>query len=149
MGHLVNLTRWMRSTCPDVKYESETPTEKEEDDEAAKRRTATFSTLFEQNVGMITPLIADMIRDAVMDYPAAEWYEAAFRIAVKNNARNLNYVLAILKSWKENGFGWTPEFKKNGNGKKKATPPAKKTELTEEQWEETYADADRQFGKAG
>ena len=59
------------------------------------------------------------------------------------------------QAYRPGGLGWLdwvltgiPDFtKRNGNGKKKSNPPAKKTELTEEQWEETYADADRQFGK--
>jgi DNA replication protein len=58
--------------------------------------------LYEENVGPLTPLIADALRDAEETYPP-EWLNEAIEIAVKNNKRNLRYVEAILKRWKEEG----------------------------------------------
>ena len=58
--------------------------------------------LYEENIGPLTPLIADSLRQAEADYPAA-WIEKAVRIAVENNVRRWRYVEAILKSWKEGG----------------------------------------------
>lgn len=58
--------------------------------------------LYEDNIGAITPLIADELREAESSYPA-EWIEEAMRIAVENNARNWRYVRAILNRWKEKG----------------------------------------------
>ncbi len=58
--------------------------------------------LYEQNIGPLTPMIAEALRDAEQAYPA-EWIEEAVRKAVENNARRWNYVEAILRSWKENG----------------------------------------------
>ena len=58
--------------------------------------------LYEENIGPLTPLIADMLKDAEELY-SEEWFEEAFTIAVKNNKRNWKYVEAILKRWKEEG----------------------------------------------
>ncbi len=58
--------------------------------------------LYEENIGPLTPMIADTLRDAEKEYPA-DWIEDAVRIAVKNNVRRWVYVEAILRSWKEEG----------------------------------------------
>ena len=58
--------------------------------------------LYEENIGPLTPLIADMLKEAEELY-TEEWFEEAFTIAVKNNKRNWKYVEAILKRWKEEG----------------------------------------------
>jgi len=59
-------------------------------------------TLYEQNIGPLTPMIAETLRDAEQVYPQ-HWIEEAIRIAVQKNARNWRYVEAILRSWKERG----------------------------------------------
>jgi DnaD/phage-associated family protein len=58
--------------------------------------------LYEQNIGPLTPLLADELRDAESQYPA-EWIADAFKIAVTRNARNWRYIEAILRAWKEKG----------------------------------------------
>ena len=58
--------------------------------------------LYEENIGPLTPLIADALREAETTYPA-EWIEEAMRKAVLNNARNWRYIEAILTRWKEKG----------------------------------------------
>jgi len=58
--------------------------------------------LYEENIGPLTPLIADAVKDAEQTY-SAEWVIEALEIAVKNNKRNWKYVEAILKRWKEDG----------------------------------------------
>lgn len=58
--------------------------------------------LYEQNVGLLTPLISDALRDAENQYPA-DWINDAFRIAVTRNARSWKYIEAILRKWKEKG----------------------------------------------
>jgi len=59
-------------------------------------------TLYEQNIGLLTPLMAETLADAEKEYPA-EWIEEAVKIAVERNARNWRFVEAILRSWKEKG----------------------------------------------
>jgi DnaD/phage-associated family protein len=58
--------------------------------------------LYEENIGALTPLLSDILRDAEKNYPSV-WFEEAFEIAVKNNIRNWKYVEAILTRWKEKG----------------------------------------------
>jgi DnaD/phage-associated family protein len=58
--------------------------------------------LYEENIGALTPLLADVLREAEKEFPA-EWFEEAFEIAVSRNARNWKYVEAILTRWKEKG----------------------------------------------
>ena len=58
--------------------------------------------LYEENIGALTPLLSDMLREAEKNYPG-EWFEEAFEIAVSRNARNWKYVEAILTRWKEKG----------------------------------------------
>jgi DNA replication protein len=60
--------------------------------------------LYEQNVGLLTPLIADELREAERTYPA-EWIEEAFREAVSLNKRSWKYVRAILERWRIEGRG--------------------------------------------
>lgn len=58
--------------------------------------------LYEENIGPLTPLIADALKDAEQTY-APEWVAEAIEVAVKNNKRNWKYCEAILKRWKEEG----------------------------------------------
>jgi DnaD/phage-associated family protein len=58
--------------------------------------------LYEENIGPLTPLIADALKDAEKTYPP-EWVAEALGTAVKNNKRNWKYVEAILRRWKEEG----------------------------------------------
>ena len=58
--------------------------------------------LYEQNIGLLSPLIADELRDAADSYPA-EWIETAFREAVLHNKRKWSYIRAILRRWETEG----------------------------------------------
>lgn len=58
--------------------------------------------LYEQNIGALTPLIADQLRDAEQTYPTG-WIEEAIQKAVENNVRKWRYVLAILERWRQEG----------------------------------------------
>ena len=58
--------------------------------------------LYEQNIGMITPMVADELRDAQRTYPA-EWVEEAFREAVSNRKLNWKYISRILERWTTEG----------------------------------------------
>lgn len=57
---------------------------------------------YEENIGPLTPMIADMLREAEQTY-RSEWIEEAIRIAVQNNVRRWKYVDAILRGWQEEG----------------------------------------------
>jgi DnaD/phage-associated family protein len=58
--------------------------------------------LYEENIGPLTPLIADALRDSEAIYPLP-WIEEAIRIAVENNKRSWRYVNAILDRWQQEG----------------------------------------------
>lgn len=58
--------------------------------------------LYEQNIGLLSPLLADELKDAADQYPE-EWIEAAFREAVQHNKRKWSYIRAILRRWETEG----------------------------------------------
>ncbi len=59
-------------------------------------------TLFEENIGTISPLIADELREVEASYPAT-WIVAAFKEAVSLNKRNWRYIVRILERWRAEG----------------------------------------------
>lgn len=60
--------------------------------------------LYEQNIGLLTPLIAEELRAAELEYPD-DWVEDAFREAVAYNKRNWRYIRRILEGWATRGRG--------------------------------------------
>ncbi|NUQ86505.1 MAG: DnaD domain protein [Anaerolineales bacterium] len=58
--------------------------------------------LYEENIGPLTPLIADALKDAEELY-SDEWVAEAIELAAKNNKRNWKYCEAVLKRWKDEG----------------------------------------------
>ena len=59
-------------------------------------------TLYEQNIGMLTPMIADELRDALKLYPE-DWIRDAIKEAVLHNKRNIKYIAKILQNWSVEG----------------------------------------------
>ena len=88
----------LRDARPDL-----TITEVQRDAPEAAARPNIFS-LYEKNIGAMTPLIAEELKDAEQQYPEA-WIEEAFRAAVEGNKRSWRYIEAILKRWKTEGKG--------------------------------------------
>ncbi len=64
--------------------------------------------LYEENIGSITPLIADELKDAEERYPA-QWLREAVREAVELNKRSWRYVATILRRWETEG----PSYEKS------------------------------------
>ena len=58
--------------------------------------------LYEDNIGMLNPMIADELREAEQLYPAA-WIEDAFRESVSLNKRSWRYIARILERWDREG----------------------------------------------
>jgi DNA replication protein len=58
--------------------------------------------LYEQNIGPLTPLIADQISRAIEEYPD-DWIEDALTEAVAYNRRSWRYVSRILENWQVAG----------------------------------------------
>ncbi|MBC7877290.1 MAG: DnaD domain protein [Anaerolineales bacterium] len=69
---------------------------------SAPRERPNVFKLYEENIGPLTPLIADTLKDAEESY-SQEWIVDAIALAVENNKRNWKYIEAILKRWKEEG----------------------------------------------
>jgi DnaD/phage-associated family protein len=59
-------------------------------------------TLYEQNIGMLTPMIADELRDAEKLYPP-DWMRDAIKEAALHNKRNIKYIAKILENWSVEG----------------------------------------------
>ena len=66
-------------------------------------RPAIFA-LYEANVGLVQPLIAEELRQAADLYPVP-WIEDAFAEAVAYNRRSWRYVKRILERWATEGRG--------------------------------------------
>jgi DNA replication protein len=66
------------------------------------RERLTIYELYEQNIGLLTPLVSEQLAEASVAYPE-EWIAEAFTIAVKQNARNWRYISAILERWSTRG----------------------------------------------
>ena len=60
--------------------------------------------LYEQNIGMLTPLVADKVMDALERYPS-DWIEDAIAEAVAYNKRSWRYIQGILENWAVQGRG--------------------------------------------
>ncbi|MFC1878518.1 DnaD domain-containing protein [Chloroflexota bacterium] len=58
--------------------------------------------LYEENIGPLTPLIAEALGEAEDSYHPV-WIQDAIRIAVERNKRSWRYVDAILRRWEREG----------------------------------------------
>jgi DnaD/phage-associated family protein len=60
--------------------------------------------LYEQNIGVLTPLLVEELSEAERRYPG-DWIEEAFRQAIGYNRRSWKYVQRILERWATDGSG--------------------------------------------
>ena len=76
-------------------------------------------TLYEQNIGMLTPMIAEELREVEKLYPEA-WIRDAIKEAVSLNKRSWRYIARILEHWASEGRSdgtYQRDSKKTGSGK--------------------------------
>jgi DnaD/phage-associated family protein len=59
-------------------------------------------TVYEENIGLLTPMIADELREAEKLYPEV-WLRDAIKRAVEENKRKWSYIQAILERWTREG----------------------------------------------
>jgi DNA replication protein len=81
--------------------------------------TVNVFTLYEQNIGMITPMIAEELKEAEKLYPP-QWIEEAFKEAVTLNKRSWRYIARILERWTNEGKDsgeYRRDIKKDGPDK--------------------------------
>jgi len=76
----------------------------ESPNEVVAQERPNIFTLYEQNIGALSPLISEELQEAEQAYPAS-WIEEAFREAVKLNKRSWKYIHAILQRWSTEGKG--------------------------------------------
>jgi DNA replication protein len=75
--------------------------------------------LYEQNIGMIGPMIAEELKEAEKLYPP-QWIEEAFKEAVTLNKRSWRYIARILERWASEGKDsgeYKRDIKKDGPDK--------------------------------
>ena len=61
--------------------------------------------MYEQNIGLLSPIISDPLREAEAMYHE-DWITEAFSEAVSNNKRSWRYISAILERWEREGRGY-------------------------------------------
>jgi hypothetical protein len=72
-------------------------------------------TLYEQNIGPLTPHISETLTHLMIDYSEA-WLNRAILEAAEQNVRKIKYISAVLEGYRERG---SPDI---GRDKVKATP---------------------------
>jgi DNA replication protein len=79
---------------PEMEYRKNLP--------APSEQVSDIFTLYEENIGMLTPLIADELKEAEKQYPEA-WIREAIKESVSLNKRNWRYIARILEHWSAEG----------------------------------------------
>ena len=101
----------MQESCLDVDVDVDVDVEEE-----VEVATTGVVKVYEQEIGPITPMTYDQLKDLVEDH-SAQWVIAAMREASANGKRSLAYFRAILQRWKVEGYGSGMGEKRQGNGK--------------------------------
>lgn len=83
--------------------------EDEGEGEVEAEKPPPLHKVYEDNIGLLTPLIVNELDHAASIFPAG-WIEKAIEEAVNHNARNWKYIKVILARWQVEGIG--------SNGKK-------------------------------
>jgi DnaD/phage-associated family protein len=77
-------------------------------------------SLYEENIGLLTPMIVEELKEAENIYPL-NWIQSAFKEAVSMNKRSWKYISRILERWNTEG----KNNGKIGRYSKEETDPAK------------------------
>ena len=94
---------------PDIKYDKTL--------QSSPAEPSDIFTLYEQNIGMLTPIIADELKEAQKQY-AETWIKEAIKEAASLNKRNWRYIARILEHWSsegKNGGTYRRYIKKNAD----------------------------------
>jgi len=84
----------------DTKRYTDTDTDIDKDTDTDGR--GRIFELYEQEIGLLTPMISEQVTDWIENYPAG-WLEDAIKIAAENNKRKTSYINGILKNWRTDG----------------------------------------------
>ena len=66
--------------------------------------TPNIFRLYEENIGLLTPMVAEELKEVEKLYPPI-WFKEAVKEAVSLNKRSLRYIIRILESWAREGKG--------------------------------------------
>lgn len=78
------------------------------------REKLNIFALYEDTIGMLSPIVAERLKEAEQRYPPG-WIREAFEIAALENKRSWQYVSAILARWGSEGKGnWAGGSKDDG-----------------------------------
>lgn len=80
---------------------------------SARRERPNIYGLYEQNIGPLTPIIAEKLKDCEKTY-GGEWVREAIELAVNRNKRSLAYIEGILKRWQADGRDNADQIAKGG-----------------------------------
>jgi DnaD/phage-associated family protein len=72
------------------------------DEADGRHERSNIFKLYEENIGMLTPLLAEQLGDAEERFPP-DWIADAFQEAVANNRRSWRYIQRILERWATEG----------------------------------------------
>ena len=90
------------------------PTAGADEAPARPREKLNIFALYEDTIGMLTPIVAERLKEAEQRYPPG-WIREAFEIAALENKRSWQYVAAILARWGSEGKGnWAGGSKDDG-----------------------------------
>ena len=59
--------------------------------------------LYEQNIGLLSPIVVDILRECV-DRQGSELVSLAITEAAKNNAKSIRYIERVLNAWEDDGI---------------------------------------------
>lgn len=100
-----------------------------------------ITKLYQENIGQITPIVADKLKDIVNEYPS-EWFEEALKLAVGANARKLSYIEGVLQRWSVDGFKSKKKGAGNGkSGRNTREIPKEGEYTTPEEFRKEYRDS--------
>ncbi len=97
--------------------QGEWPAEESFEPARLSARRPTIFNLYEQNIGLLQPMLAQELLEAERIFPP-DWIEDAFRIAAGQNVRRWAYIRGILERWARDGrddrtTGRPPESKQD------------------------------------
>ena len=92
------------ATDPEREREKEGEPEKEPSSSPLSEADAELFKVYEENIGMLTPIIGDKIADARGQY-GSSWVTDAIKESVSYEKRSWAYCAKILERWKREGRG--------------------------------------------
>ena len=114
---LSRLSTGRTPTVIDRELELDTPT--------LKKRN--IFALYEDSIGLLSPLLADELKEAEDRYPEP-WIKEAFGIAAAENKRSWRYVSGILRRWTAEGRETRGDSRPVESGREKDGKPGRHTE---------------------